>query len=120
MGLEGTAIANDKLSQNDSYLNNSSNISRTSTCRSQKRHQDSMQNIQAFLEDKYPIDPKRSVLVQTIKELLETEEIFIRYKKDKMQLGKTKDSIVKTIVEARRLRFLRKAKNKTTATITSL
>ena len=83
-------------------------------CNNQKRSQDLMQEIQAFIEEKYPIDPKTSNFIEIVKSLMDTENAFVKYKEEKIALGKTKASIIKAIIDVRRLRLSRTAKRTNT------
>ena len=109
--LRTTPLSKDEVSNNESYLKRRFNSSLPSTSTSQRRNQVPLQDIQEFLEEKYPNNTKTSVLIDGIKQLMETEDVFIRYKKEKMALNKTKDSIIKSIIDGRRLRLSRIARN---------
>ena len=66
-----------------------------------------MQDIQKFLDEKHPNDPKDSVFCKLIKSLMKTEHIFIKYKNEKMNLGRSEKTIIKAIHSARLMHLAR-------------
>ena len=78
-------------------------------CNYEKIKRETLHDINKFLDEAYPNEPKTSCSFHVIRKLIDTEDMFIRYKNLKFGVVKSKSEIISLLTRARR-RYLTKNK----------